>query len=106
MTEVASSPIPFSDAAELYGEKNPRVRPWAHLWPPKDQQDLQKWMKTDTPEVLNWRFDPQNSFNRPWRQYTKSELAKTEAPYSIMPVNDPVPPPSEDKGKISPKRNH
>ncbi|UKZ84135.1 uncharacterized protein TrAFT101_000056 [Trichoderma asperellum] len=66
-------------------------RPWQSVWPPEDQDDLQRWLKTDSPEFINWRFDPSNFFNRPWSSYTRNEAAKTEQAYTILPPNDPVP---------------
>lgn len=80
----------FSDAAAT-ADMPGLERPWQSVWPPEDQDDLQRWLKTDSPEFINWRFDPSNFFNRPWSSYTRNEAAKTEQAYTILPPDDPVP---------------
>ena len=36
------------------------------------------WHKSEFPEVTDWNFDPQCPFDRPWRTWTRSALAKSE----------------------------
>src|SRR6266498_3120692 len=56
-------------------------RPWRSYWPPRSGSDLYEWLITECPQVLSWRFDPDQPFDRPWQFWTKLPLAKpTDAP--------------------------
>jgi len=77
----------FKDAAadtEVPGIK----RPWKNFWPPSAETHMQRWRKTDSPEFLDWRFDHEDPFNRPWRSYVRTEAAKKEEVYTILSADD------------------
>ncbi|MCJ1310480.1 hypothetical protein MMC25_004144 [Agyrium rufum] len=88
--------IEFTDAAEGH-EVAGIERPWKKYWPPTKEDDLQRWRKTDTPEFLQWRFDPTNPFDRPWRSYVRTKAAKKEPVYTTLP-KDSQSKASEDQG--------
>ncbi|KAF2177442.1 hypothetical protein K469DRAFT_807586 [Zopfia rhizophila CBS 207.26] len=59
-------------------------RPWKDYWPPKEGDDLWKWLSSECPEALTWRFDPTNPFNRPWHKWNKVAASKGWACLSFV----------------------
>ena len=53
-------------------------QPWRAYWPPRSSNVLNIWSHSEYPEVLSWRFDNSQPFDRPWRIWTKSVRAKNE----------------------------
>lgn len=101
MTDVLALPI-FSDAAAR-NDGDRIERPWKGFWPPIAEKDHKYWLKTDSPEVLKWKFDAGNTFDRPWRAYTRTEAAKVEPAYTIIPTSngaDPVPSREDIRGML------
>jgi hypothetical protein len=39
---------------------------------------MQTWLHSEFPEVLSWRFDHRQPFDRPWRNWTRSARALEE----------------------------
>ncbi|MCJ1393523.1 hypothetical protein MMC18_006398, partial [Xylographa bjoerkii] len=108
MTELPVS-ASFHDVA-VSNDSGPNTekvleRPWKAFWPSKNGSNLDRWLKTDTPEVLSWQFKPHDTFDRPWRAYTRTELAKQEAAYTILPAKNKVIPKTEEEG-FDEKFNH
>jgi len=44
-------------------------RPWKAFWPPRSEESLSIWRRSEFPEVLSWRFDPCKPFDQPWRYW-------------------------------------
>lgn len=55
-----------------------KQQPWRLFWPPTSQKILNIWRQSEHPEVLSWRFDRTQPFDRPWRTWTKSFFAQME----------------------------
>lgn len=53
-------------------------RPWRAHWPPRSANDRSVWLRCEFPQVLSWRFDPDKPFDRPWRYWARTVLAKQE----------------------------
>jgi hypothetical protein len=53
-------------------------QPWRAYWPPKSGNVLDLWLRSEYPEVLTWRFDRTQPFDRPWRIWTRSARAMKE----------------------------
>lgn len=47
-------------------------RPWKAYWPPNSKQVREMWASSKYPEVLSWRFNPDDPFDRPWRSWCES----------------------------------
>ena len=74
---------PTSEAAaeRFRDDKNEvesRLRPWKAVWPLNETDTVDIWRKSEFPEVTAWNFDPRCPFDRPWRTWTRSALAKSE----------------------------
>lgn len=70
--------MPFLDSVGEQDEHGPDrgalIRPWMSYWPPEADSELHALLQKSVPEVLTWRFDPKNPFNRPWQSWTKSAV--------------------------------
>jgi hypothetical protein len=55
-------------------------QPWKAFWRFSCGEDPGSWSESEFPEVLSWKFDPANPFDRPWRAWTRTELARKEVP--------------------------
>lgn len=81
-TSVESNDVPFRDLPQEPGDKIvPTVtkkRPWMAHWPPRSGHNTSVWATSDSPSVLSWRYSPQQPFDRPWRSWTRTPLAKQE----------------------------
>jgi hypothetical protein len=53
-------------------------RPWKALWPPRSEDIFNIWLRCEFPEVLSWRFDPDQPFDQPWRYWLRSLLMRQE----------------------------
>jgi hypothetical protein len=53
-------------------------QPWRSYWPPKCHSIMDIWIHSEFPEVLSWRFDRTQPFDRPWRNWTRSARAVEE----------------------------
>jgi hypothetical protein len=53
-------------------------RPWQSVWPPRLGSAEYSSLCVTCPEAISWRFDPSAPFDRPWRLWTRSLLAKQE----------------------------
>lgn len=53
-------------------------RPWKAFWPPRSEESFNIWLRSEFPEVLSWRFDPDQPFDQPWRDWLRSILMKDE----------------------------
>ena len=53
-------------------------RPWKAFWPPRSEENFNIWLRSEFPEVLSWRFDPDQPFDQPWRDWLRSILMKDE----------------------------
>ena len=53
-------------------------RPWRAYWPPRSEDDLRTWLRCEYSEVLTWRFNSNNPFDRPWRHWARTVLSKKE----------------------------
>jgi hypothetical protein len=53
-------------------------QPWRSYWPPRCRKMREVWLRSEFPEVLSWRFDRTQPFDRPWRTWTKSAHAMEE----------------------------
>jgi|ERR1700733_8860197 hypothetical protein len=53
-------------------------RPWQSVWPPRIGSAEYSSLCVTCPEAISWRFDPSVPFDRPWRLWTRSLLAKQE----------------------------
>jgi hypothetical protein len=53
-------------------------QPWRSYWPPRCHKMREVWLRSEFPEVLSWRFDRTQPFDRPWRAWTKSANAIEE----------------------------
>jgi hypothetical protein len=58
-------------------------QPWRSYWPPKCEKMMQIWLYSEFPEVLSWRFDHRQPFDRPWRTWTRSARALEERATSL-----------------------
>src|SRR5882762_6038228 len=58
-------------------------QPWRSYWPPKCEITMQIWLYSEFPEVLSWRFDHRQPFDRPWRTWTRSARALEERATSL-----------------------
>jgi hypothetical protein len=38
-------------------------RPWKAFWPPRSEENFNIWLRSEFPEVLSWRFDPDQPFD-------------------------------------------
>jgi hypothetical protein len=47
-------------------------RPWKAFWPPRSEDALNIWLGCEYPEVLSWRFNPNDPFDQPWRYWLRS----------------------------------
>jgi hypothetical protein len=47
-------------------------RPWKAFWPPQSEAHLDVWRCSEFPEVLSWRFDPEQPFDQPWRHWLQN----------------------------------
>lgn len=56
-----------------------RLRPWKSVWPPDGHEALSPWQQSEFPEVSSWKFDSEYPFDRPWRTWTRTSQAKSEA---------------------------
>lgn len=59
-----------------------RLQPWKVVWPLKGPAWENLWSQSEYPEVTSWSFDAQRPFDRPWRTWTRSALAKSEKGYN------------------------
>ncbi len=50
-------------------------QPWQAYWPPRCDKTMEIWLHSEFPQVLSWRFDHHQPFDRPWRGWTRSGLA-------------------------------
>lgn len=70
--------MPFLDSVGKSDEHGPErgalIRPWMSYWPPEAGSELHAMLQENVPEVLIWRFDPNNPFDRPWQLWTKSAI--------------------------------
>lgn len=70
--------LPFLDSVgetdEHGPEKGSLVRPWKAYWPPEAGSELHAMLEQNVPEVLTWRFNPKDPFDRPWQSWTKSAI--------------------------------
>jgi hypothetical protein len=55
-----------------------RLQPWKVVWPLKGTASVDLWSKSEFPEVAYWSFDSRHPFDRPWRTWTRSALARSE----------------------------
>ncbi|KAK4163004.1 hypothetical protein QBC43DRAFT_320356 [Cladorrhinum sp. PSN259] len=73
--KMARLSAPFLDSLnEKYGssaESAALVRPWKSYWPPEVDGEVYKTLKKNVPEVLNFRFNPKEPFERPWQWWTR-----------------------------------
>ena len=59
-------------------------QPWTEFWPPKSGSQLHLYLQSKFPEVFSWRFDRTKPYDRPWRNWTSSALAKREPAVEIL----------------------
>ncbi len=71
------SPAKDFSAAEL------ARRPWKAFWPPRSEETFSIWLRSEFPEVLSWRFDPDLPFDQPWREWLKSVMTQNEKEVSL-----------------------
>ena len=60
------------------GRSETRLQPWKAFWPFTGDVNSDTWVSSEFPEVASWKFDPKRPFDRPWRMWTRTTLAKTE----------------------------
>jgi hypothetical protein len=60
------------------GWSETRLQPWKAFWPLTGDVNSGAWVSSEFPEVASWKFDPKRPFDRPWRMWTRTALAKTE----------------------------
>jgi hypothetical protein len=53
-------------------------RPWKAFWPPRTEENFIVWLRSECPEVLSWRFDPDQPFDQPWRHWLRSLMMNEE----------------------------
>ncbi|KAK3990432.1 hypothetical protein QBC44DRAFT_239156 [Cladorrhinum sp. PSN332] len=71
------SPMPFLDSVD--DDKHTSgaeggvclARPWKSYWPPEVGSEVYELLRQHVPEVLTFRFDPNEPFDRPWQWWTK-----------------------------------
>jgi hypothetical protein len=80
------SPLVYDVSEDCEGTKalTGLRQPWKAFWPPGEVGDTDRWHDSEFPEVLSWKFDANLPFDRPWRQWTRTSLAKQEE--TILPV--------------------
>jgi hypothetical protein len=54
-------------------------QPWKAFWPLNGTEQPKIWRNSEFPEVLSWEFNANEPFDRPWRTWTRTTLAKEEA---------------------------
>jgi len=59
------------EAKDVAKEPTNAHQPWRVYWPPVCHRTRGLWHRSEFPEVLSWRFDPDKPFDRPWRTWTK-----------------------------------
>lgn len=85
--------VPFLDSVGAWaqqGEKHKApVRPWQSFWPPSEESELYELLQRTVPEVLSWRFDPANPFDRPWQSWSKNNILSGKVCTSkVLPPQD------------------
>jgi hypothetical protein len=61
------------------GRIESREQPWKAYYPPNPTYlGSEVWEKSEFPEVTSFQFDSRNPFDRPWRKWTRTALAKLE----------------------------
>jgi hypothetical protein len=65
-------------------------QPWRAYWPPRCDKTMEIWLHSEFPQVLSWRFDHHQPFDRPWRSWTRSARATQEraAGLSFRPARE------------------
>jgi hypothetical protein len=75
-----------------------RKQPWRAFWPPASMnEDCGIWAKSEFPEATSWKFDSKTPFDRPWRTWTRTAIAKSEICNAPRDYQDMI-----DKGIIQP----
>lgn len=64
-------------------------QPWRSYWPPRCHKVREEWLHSEFPEVLSWRFDRTQPFDRPWRAWTRSTRAMEE-PAAMVITRQPL----------------
>lgn len=77
--------LPFLDL-DIQGSDH-ACRPWKATWPPQEGSAVWNWLASMNPDVLRWRYDSSNPFDRPWRQWTRQALQKE---VSVSPRKEAV----------------
>lgn len=72
-----------------------RWQPWKVVWPLKGHAWENLWSQSEYPEVTSWSFDAQRPFDRPWRTWTRSALAKSEKSFNACEEEE-----LEQKGRL------
>lgn len=65
-------------------------QPWRAYWPPRCDKTMEIWLHSEFPQVVSWRFDHHQPFDRPWRSWTRSARALQEraAGLSFRPARE------------------
>jgi len=49
------------------------TQPWRAYWPPVPGSELDRQLRSQFPDVFDWKFHPDRLFEHPWRAWTSSD---------------------------------